>query len=136
METNSRLSTRRTKTTVTLKFNSSNGNMAFAKLQRTQSLARPTTHAAISTFSTSHNAISSPYSQAFHESCSTNTNYIFHASNKTYSYKHRHLTSSPFLYLLLKLSEGITTLSEETTQRNHTYVTPSSSLNTNKLPSR
>ena len=31
---------------------------------KTQSLTRPTTHAAISTFSTSHNAISSQYSQA------------------------------------------------------------------------
>ena len=51
-------------------------------------------------------------------------------------FDYRHLTSSPFLYLLLKLSEGITTLSEETTQRKHAYVTPSSSLNTNKLPSR
>ena len=50
---------------------SSNCNIAFAKLQRTQSLARPTTHAAISTFSTSHNSISSQYSQPFHESCST-----------------------------------------------------------------
>ena len=38
---------------------------------RTQSLTRPTTHAAISTFSTSHNSISSQYSQPLHESCST-----------------------------------------------------------------
>ena len=63
--------TRHTKTTVTPKFNSSNCNMAFVKLQRTQSLARPTTHVAITTFSTSHNSISSHYSQPFHESCST-----------------------------------------------------------------
>ena len=61
METNSRLSTRHTKSTVTPKFNSYNGNMAFAKLRRTQSLARPTTHAAIPTFSTSHKSMSSPY---------------------------------------------------------------------------
>ena len=47
------------------KFISSNGNMAFAELQWTQSLTRPMTHAAISTFSTSHNAISSPYSQSY-----------------------------------------------------------------------
>ena len=58
---NARLSTRSTKLTVTLKLISSNGNMAFAKLRRTQSLPRPTTHAAISTFSTSHKSISSPY---------------------------------------------------------------------------
>ena len=31
---------------------------------KAQSLTRPTTHAAISTFSTSHYAISSPYSQS------------------------------------------------------------------------
>ena len=43
---NARLSTRRTKLMVTPKFISSNGNMAFTKLQRTQSLARPTTRAA------------------------------------------------------------------------------------------
>ena len=61
---NAHLSTRRTKTMVTLKFNSYNCNMSFVKIQRTQSLPRPTTHAAISTFSTSHNSISSPYSQS------------------------------------------------------------------------
>ena len=60
-----------TKFTVTLKFNSSNCNMSFVKLQRTQSLARPTTHAAISTFSTSHNSISPQCSQPLFESCST-----------------------------------------------------------------
>ena len=38
---NARLPTRWTKTTVTPKFNSSNSNVAFAKLWRTQSLARP-----------------------------------------------------------------------------------------------
>ena len=41
---------------------SSNCNMVFAKLQRTQSLARPTTHAAISISQPSHNSISSQYS--------------------------------------------------------------------------
>ena len=45
---NARLSTRCTKLTVTAKFISSNGNMAFAKLRRTQSLARPTTPAVFS----------------------------------------------------------------------------------------
>ena len=49
---------------------------------KVQSFTRPTTHAAISTFSTSHNSISSQYSQPFHESCCTNPNYIFHAANK------------------------------------------------------
>ena len=47
------------------KFNSYNCNISFVKMQRTQSLTRPTTHAAILTFSTSHNSISSQYSQPF-----------------------------------------------------------------------
>ena len=82
---NARLSTRRTKTTVTAKYNSSNCNMAFAKLQRTQSLACPTISAAFL------NSIISPFRllthnlNTHHESCSTNTNYIFHAANKNYS---------------------------------------------------
>ena len=72
---------------VTPKFNSSNSNMAFAKLQRTQSLAHPTTHAAISTFSSlsylhfvslpslcTHNLSTSPAAQK--------ANPIFHAANK------------------------------------------------------
>ena len=51
---NTRLSTRPTKLTVTPKFISSSGNMAFAKLRRTQSLARPTTRAVFSTLSYLH----------------------------------------------------------------------------------
>ena len=47
-------STRHTKLTVTPKFISSNGNMAFAKLRRTQSLARQTTRAVFSTLSYLH----------------------------------------------------------------------------------
>ena len=41
------------------KFNSYNCNMSFIKMQRTQSLTRPTTHAAIST---SHNSFTHPTS--------------------------------------------------------------------------
>ena len=47
---NAGLSTRLTKLTVTPKFISSNGNMAFAKLRRIQSLARPTTRTAFLNF--------------------------------------------------------------------------------------
>ena len=47
----------------------------------------------------------------------------------------RHLTSSFYLYLPLNLARGLTTLSEETTQRKHTYVTTIFLAN-NKLPSR
>ena len=60
---------------------------------------------------------------------------IFHATNKTLFTKthfdSRHLTSSSSFYFS-QPSEGNCTLSEETTQRKHTYVIPSSSLN-NKL---
>ena len=77
---NARLSNRRTKLTVTPKFISSNSNMAFAKLRRTQSLARPTIRAAFLNF------LITPFSLLIHyETCSTNANYIFHAANKNYS---------------------------------------------------
>ena len=75
--------TRHTKLKVTPKFISSNGNMAFAKLRRTQSLARPTTRAALLNFLITPFRLS--YSQPSYETCSTNTNYIFHAANKNYS---------------------------------------------------
>ena len=75
-----KLSTRRTKFTVTLKFNSSNCNMAFVKLQRTQSLARPTTHAAILTFSTSHKSISSQKHNLSTSLAAPKANPIFHAA--------------------------------------------------------
>ena len=85
--------------TVTLKFNSSNCNMAFAKLRRTQSLARPTSHTAISAFSISHNSISSPYSQSY------SPRVLQHQKQTQYSmlqiklipkthFDNRHLTSS------------------------------------------
>ena len=50
---------------------------------KTQSLTRPTTHAAISTFSTYHNTISSKYSQPFTSLAAPKANPIFHAANKT-----------------------------------------------------
>ena len=65
---NARLSTRRTKLTVTPKFISFNGNIAFAKLRRTQSLARPTIHAAFLNF------LITPFRLLTHyETCSTNS---------------------------------------------------------------
>ena len=101
-------------------------------MQKTQSLTRPTTHAVIST---SHNSISSQYSQPFTSLAAAKANPIFHAANKNLIPKNL----SIFAILLLhhppfishKLSECLTTLSEETTQRKHTYVTPSSSLKIN-----
>ena len=69
---NPRLSTRRTKLTVIPKFISSNGNMAFAKLQRTQSLARPTTRAAFLNF------LITPFRLlTHHETCSTKSKLHF-----------------------------------------------------------
>ena len=64
---------------------------------KTQSLTRPTTHATISTFSTSHNSISSQYSQPFTSLAAPKANPIFHAANKNLFIKihfdSRHLTS-------------------------------------------
>ena len=77
---------------------------------KTQSLTCPTTHAAISTFSTSHNSISSQYSQPFTSLAAPKANPIFHAANKNLFIKicfdYRHLTSSFYLYLPLNLTEG------------------------------
>ena len=55
-------------------------SMAFAKLRRTQSLARLTTRAAFSTLSYLH--FVSLLTIFPYETCSTNANYIFHAANK------------------------------------------------------
>ena len=69
---------------------------------KTQSLTRPTTHAAIST---SHNSISSQYSQPFTSLAAPKANPIFHAANKNLFIKtpsdYHHLTSSssPLLFL-------------------------------------
>ena len=96
------------------------------KKKKTQSLTRPTTHAATSTISTSNNSISSQYSQPFTSLAAPKANPIFHAANKNLYLKtpfdYRHLTSSSSSqYFLTTISEGFTTLSEETTQRKHTY---------------
>ena len=90
------------------KFNSYNCNMSFVKMQRTQFLTRPTTHAAIST---SHNSISSQYSQPFTSLAAPKANPIFHAANKNLFLKthfdYRHLTSSSSsFYLFSQPSEG------------------------------
>ena len=103
--------------------------MSFVKRQKTQPLTRPTTHAAITTFLTSHNSISSQYSQPFTSLAAPKANPIFRAANKNLILKtpfdYRHLTSSSSsFYFLTTISEGPYKLSEETTQRKHTYVTP------------
>ena len=102
---------------------------------KTQSLTRPTIHAAISNFSTSHNSISSQYSQPFMSLAAPKANPIFYAANKNLILK---LISTIAILLLHhppfishNLARGLTTLSEETTQRKHTYVTPASSLTSN-----
>ena len=64
-------------------------------------------------------------------------NPMFHAANKNLFTKthfdSRHLTSSSSSFYFSQPSKGNYTLSEETTQRKHTYVTSSSSLLTNQL---
>ena len=97
-----------------------------SKMQKTQSLTRPTTHAAIST---SHNSISSQYSQPFTFLAAPKANPIFHAANKNLFLKapfdYRHLTSSSsfYLYFTLKLRKGTNNTKRWNTQRKHTYVT-------------
>ena len=83
---NPRLSTRRIKLTVTPKFISSNGNMVFAKLRRTQYLARPTTRAVFSTLSYLHFVSLLTIFPA--RLAAQKANPIFHAANKNYSQKH------------------------------------------------
>ena len=88
---------------------------------KTQSLTRPTTHAAISTFSTSHNSLSSQYSQPFTSLAAPKANPIFHAANKNlilkYISTHTILLLHPPPFIPHNITRGITTLSEETTQR-------------------
>ena len=76
--------------------------MSFVKMQRTQSLTRPTTHAAITTISTSHNSISSQYSQPSTSLAAPKANPISHAANKNLFTKTHfdlcHLTSSSLSY--------------------------------------
>ena len=120
------------------KFNSYNCNMSFVKMQRTQSLTRLVTHTAISTFSTSHNSILSKYSQPFMTLAAPKANPIFHAANKNLILKHISTIAILLLhhhppFISYKLSEDLTTLSEETTQRKHTYVTTITRPTTNKL---
>ena len=83
------------------KFNSYKCNISFIKMQKTQSLTRPTTHAAIST---SHNSVSSQYSQPFTSLAAPKANAIFHAANKNLFIKtpfdYHHLTSSSSFYIL------------------------------------
>ena len=114
--------------------------MSFVKIQGTQSLTCPTTHAAISTISTSHNLISPQYSQPSTSLAAPKANPIFHATNKNLFIKIyfnlRHLTSSSSsFYFLTTISEGPYKLSEETTQRKHTYVTTIFLANNNHFPS-
>ena len=93
---------------------------------RTLSLTRPTTHTAISTFSTSHNSISSQYSQPFTSLAAQKQTQYSMPQIKPYSKNTFRLSPSYFFILLLfltNLARGLTTLSEETTQRKHTYVT-------------
>ena len=114
----------RTKLTVTSKVQFLQLQYVFRqKCKKTQSLTRLTTHAAIST---SHNSIWFQYSQPFTSLAAPKANPIFHAANKNLFTKthfdSRHLTSSSSFYFS-QPSKGNYTLSEETTQRKHTYVT-------------
>ena len=93
---------------------------------KTQSLSRPTTHAAISAFSTHYNAISSPTLTSLNTTslAAPKANPIFHGANKNIILKHIStiailLLHSTFIFTNKTTSEGLTTLSEETTQPKH-----------------
>ena len=75
----------------------------------------------------SHNSISSQYSQPFTSLAAPKANPIFHAANKNLILKHISTIAILLLhstFISHNLARGLTTLSEETTQRKHTYVTP------------
>ena len=114
------------------KFNSYNCNMSFVKMQRTQSLTRPTTHAVIST---SHNSISSKYLQPFTSLATSRANPIFHAANKNFILKHISTIAILFLhppFISHNLARGLTTLRERKQLNVNTHTLhPSSSLTTN-----
>ena len=113
METNTRFSTRRTKTMVTPKHNPSHVRRHTLPSQPSQLL--------ITQFRLNKHNLSTSLA-------APKANPIFHAANKNLFIKthfdSRHLTSSSFYLLFLTtISEGPYKLSEETTQRKHTYVT-------------
>ena len=128
---NACLFTRHTKLTVTPKFISSNGNVAFAKLWRTQSLARPVTHAAFSTLSYLH-FIS--YSQSFLRD-------LLHKKQTQYSMLQiktipknistRTSWTFSFMYLTT-ISEGLTNLVRKQLNVNTRTLHSSSPNNNNK----
>ena len=95
--------------------------------RRTQSLTRPTTHAAIWT---SHNSISSSYSQAYSPRVSQHQKQTQYSMLQIKPISKNTFRPSPSIFFIT-LPLFTLKLSEETTQRNHIYVTPSSSLNTN-----
>ena len=72
---------------------------------KTQSLTRPTTHTAISTFSTSHNSYSSPYSQPFTSLAAPKANPNIPCCKNPFTKTHfdsRHLTSSSSSFYFLQ----------------------------------
>ena len=113
METNARLSTRRTKTLVTLKHNPSH-------VRRHTLLSQPSQHLITQFRLNTHNL-----SRVLQHPKQTQYSKLqIKLSIKT-PFDYRHLTTSSFyLYLPLNLARGLTTLSEETTQRTRTYHLP------------
>ena len=117
---NAHLSTRRTKLTVTQKFISSNGNMAFAKLRRTQSLARPTTHAAFLNFLiTPFRLHTVSILTTFPARLAAQTQTTFSMLQIKTIPKNTLLLSASYFFILPLLPYK---LSEETTQRKHTHT--------------
>ena len=119
---NAHLSTRRTKLTVTPKLISSNGNMVFAKLRRTQSLARPTTRAIFSTLSYLYFVSLLTTRLAAQKQTKYSMLQIKTIPKNTFQL--RHLEPSPLFTFIYQttISKIPYKLSEETTQRKHTHT--------------
>ena len=105
------------------KFNSYNCNMSFIKMQRTQSLTRPTTHAAISTFSTSHNAILSQYSQPFTCLATQKQTQYSMLQIKPYSKNTFQLSPSYFFTILLLFLTNLARALQHSVRKQHSVNT-------------
>ena len=111
--------------------------MAFVELQRTQSLTRPMTHAAIST---SHNSISSPYSQSYSPRVLQHQKQTQYSMLQIKPISKKHISTIAILLLHHHLSfiyptsssEGPHKLREEVTK--HTHIRHNHSSLTTKLP--
>ena len=89
---------------------------------KTQSLTRPTTHAAISTFSTSHN-ISSKFSRPFTSLAAPKANPIFHAANKNLIPKNTFRLSPSYFFIIspLYIQQALARVLQHSARKQQTF---------------